>query len=65
VEDEEDLKRVAQLSGDKQSVWRIVPRLGGHEFLCVQRQRGGQHNLYVSRVTEVTRSNRDNRNKGG
>lgn len=63
VEDDEDLKRVAQLSGDKQNVWRIVPRLGGHEFLCVRRQRGGSHALYVSRVSDVTYDNRDNRDK--
>lgn len=63
VEDEEDLKRVAQLSGDKMSVWRIVPQLGGHEFLCIRRQRGGEHALYVSRVSIVTGDNRDNRDK--
>lgn len=50
VEDEEDLKRVAQLSGQPLAVWRTVPRLGGHEFLCVRRQRGGERGLYVSRV---------------
>jgi energy-coupling factor transporter ATP-binding protein EcfA2 len=63
VEDDDDLKRVAQLSGDKQSVWRIVPKLGGHEFLCVRRQRGGDHALYVSRVADVTSDNRDNRDR--
>lgn len=50
VEDEEDLKRVAQLSGQPLAVWRVVPRLGGHEFLCIRRQRGGDRGLYVSRV---------------
>lgn len=50
VEDEEDLKRVAQLSGQPLAVWRTVPRLGGHEFLCIRRQRGGDRGLYVSRV---------------
>lgn len=50
VEDEEDLKRVAQLSGQPLAVWRAVPHLGGHEFLCIRRQRGGSRGLYVSRV---------------
>jgi hypothetical protein len=63
VEDDEDLKRVAQLSGDRMSVWRTVPHLGGHEFLCVRRQRGGQHALYVSRVSGVTSDKRDKRDK--
>jgi len=64
VEDDEDLKRVAQLSGRKVDVWRIVPKLGGHEFLCVRRQRDGRHNLIVSRVSDVTRDRRDNRDNG-
>lgn len=51
VEDEEDLKRVAQLSGQPLAVWRTVPRLGGHEFLCIRRQRGGTRGLYVSKVS--------------
>jgi len=63
VEDDEDLKRVAQLSGVKMSVWRVVPNLGGHEFLCVRRQRDGRHALYVSRVSDVTSDNRDNHGK--
>ena len=63
VEDDEDLKRVAQLSGRKQDVWRVVPHLGGHEFLCVRRQRDGRHSLYVSRVSAVTSDNRDNRDR--
>jgi len=63
VEDDEDLKRVAQLSGRKVDVWRIVPKLGGHEFLCVRRQRDGRHSLYVSRVSDVTYDNRDNHDR--
>lgn len=63
VEDDEDLKRVAQLSGQKIAVWQIVPQLGGHEFLCVRRQRDGRHSLYVSRVSDVTSNNRDNRDR--
>lgn len=59
VEDDEDLKRVAQLSGDRWNVWAIVPQLGGHEFLCVRRQRDGRHDLIVSRVAVVTSDNRD------
>lgn len=50
VEDEDDLKRVAQLSGRPIAVWRTVPQLGGHEFLCIRRQRGGSRGIYVSRV---------------
>lgn len=49
-EDEDDLKRVAELSGRKREVLEIVPQLGGHEFLVVRRQRDGQRGLYVSRV---------------
>jgi len=64
VEDDEDLKRVAQLSGRKQDVWRIVPNLGGHEFLCVRRQRDGRHSLTVSRVAVSTGNTRDNGNNG-
>lgn len=63
VEDDEDLKRVAQLSGMRQSVWQVVPKLGGHEFLCVRRQRDGSHALYVSRVSIVTRDKRDKRDR--
>jgi energy-coupling factor transporter ATP-binding protein EcfA2 len=50
VEDEDDLKRVAQLSGRPLAVWSIVPNLGGHEFMCIRRQRGGTRGIYVSRV---------------
>jgi len=63
VEDQEDLGRVAQLSGRRQDVWRIVPKLGGHEFLCVRRQRDGRQSLIVSRVSDVTRNKRDNHAK--
>lgn len=37
-EDEEDLKRVAQLSGFKQLVMDVVPTLGTHQFLMLQRR---------------------------
>jgi hypothetical protein len=50
IEDVDDLKRVAELSGRKMDVFRIARKLGGHEFLCVRRQRAGQHELYVSKV---------------
>lgn len=51
-DDEDDLMRVAKMSGKKVAVLRAVPRLGEHEFLCVRRQRGegGKRALYVSRV---------------
>lgn len=54
-EDEEDLKRVAQASGQKAAVLDIAGRLGGHEFLCVRRQRGGARGLYVSKVSKIRR----------
>lgn len=49
-EDEDDLKRVAQLSGMKNAVLEIVPKLGPFEFLCVRRQRANEHALYISKV---------------
>lgn len=61
VDDDDDLKRVAEMSGRKMDVWKIVPQLGGHEFLCVRRQRTLGKNtreIYVSRV-DVTRDNRN------
>jgi energy-coupling factor transporter ATP-binding protein EcfA2 len=50
LEDEDDLKRVAQMSGQRDAVLGIVPMLGGHELLCVRRQRDGGRGLYVTRV---------------
>lgn len=49
-DDDDDLRRVAELSGQKVAVWRIVPKLGNYEFMCIRRQRGGRHAIYVSRV---------------
>lgn len=49
-DDEDDLKRVAELSGSKAGVMAAAERLSGHEFLCVRRQRGGGRGLYVSKV---------------
>lgn len=50
-DDEEDLKRVAELSGRKMDVYRFVPQLGEHEFFCIRRQRhAGEREIYVSRV---------------
>lgn len=37
-EDEDDLKRVAELSGSKRLVLDVVPRLGTHEFLMLRRR---------------------------
>ena len=37
-EDEDDLKRVAQLSGAKQLVMEVLPTLGPHEFLMLRRR---------------------------
>lgn len=49
-DDEDDLKRVAELSGAKDDVMRIAPQLAGHTFLCVRRQRKNEKQLYISRV---------------
>lgn len=49
-DDLDDLKRVAELSGAKDAVMEIAPQLGGHEFLCIRRQRAGTKTLYVSKV---------------
>lgn len=57
-DDDEDLRRVAQLSGGRSDVWRAAQELGSFEFLCVARQRGGIRELFVSRV-DITRNNRD------
>lgn len=37
-EDEDDLKRIAQLSGFKELALDIVPRLDMHEFLMLRRR---------------------------
>lgn len=66
IDDEDDLKRVAEMSGRKGDVWRIVPKLGGHEFLCIRRQKtmgADVREIYVSRVdVDVTRNTRDKKN---
>lgn len=64
-EDDQDLRRVAQLSGNQVAVWNIVPNLGDYEFLCVRRQRGmgsAGRALYVSRI-DVTRNKHNSRGK--
>lgn len=65
LENRDDIKRVADLSGYPNEVWAIVPRLGEHEFLCIRRQRhAGQRELYVSRVALVTGNKRNNKTEG-
>lgn len=49
-EDEDDAKRVAELTGRKLETLAIIDQLGAFEFLCIRRQRGGGRGLYVSRV---------------
>lgn len=49
LDDEDDFKRVREL-GDRERLEQIHDRLGGHEFLCVHRPRGGERGYYVSRV---------------
>lgn len=48
-DDEDDLKRVAQLSGAKAEVLAIVPELDEYEFLLVHR-RGKQRDLILCKV---------------
>lgn len=50
VHDEDDLKRVAEAAGGRAAIVEAASRLGGHEFLVVRRARGGERELYVSRV---------------
>jgi energy-coupling factor transporter ATP-binding protein EcfA2 len=50
LKDRDDLKRLADLSGQAATVVDVVPRLGGFEFLCIRRQADGREGLYVSRV---------------
>lgn len=50
-DDDEDLKRVAQLSGARDQVLEVVEGLGGYEVLCVRKQRDqGVKQLYVTKV---------------
>lgn len=49
-DDEDDLKRVAELSGARDAVMEAADRLGPYEFLCVRRQRSHPKSLYVSKV---------------
>lgn len=49
LEDRNDLKRVAEM-GDRDTLEAVHDRLGGHEFVCVHRPRGGRRAYYVSRV---------------
>lgn len=51
LDDELDIKRVAELSGAKQEVLEILPQLGPYECLCIRRQRGVHgKQLYVTKV---------------
>lgn len=61
----DDVKHIADLSGEQVGVWNVVPKLEEHEFLCIRNQQhsGEQHALYVSRVTVVTRNNRNGAGK--
>lgn len=49
-DDDDDLKRIAEASGKKIEVWEVVPQLGDFEFMCIRRQRGQRHSIYVSKV---------------
>jgi len=45
----DDIRHVAGHSGNRNLI-PVIERLGGHEFLCVRRQRAGERDLYVSKV---------------
>lgn len=49
-DDEDDLKRVAEMSGSKYEVMAACDRLGPWEFLCINRKRDGTKRTIVSRV---------------
>ena len=50
LDDQDDLKRVAEIGGDRAELVAAVNALGGHEFVVVRKQRGGVRSLYVSKV---------------
>ena len=66
INDDDDLKRVAEMSGRKADVWNIVPKLGAHEFLCIRDQQSRAQDarqIYVSLYDYgVTRNKSDNKN---
>jgi energy-coupling factor transporter ATP-binding protein EcfA2 len=61
-----DLKLIAEHSGREVDVYSIVPKLGEHECLCVRRQVDrGIEEIYVTRVSVVTRNKRNNGTRRG
>lgn len=62
LDSEDDLKHVARLSGCAVDVYNVVPQLGEHECMVIRRQRhAGERAVYVTRVSVVTRNNRNGR----
>lgn len=63
VKSHNDLKALAEYCSDYYyEIREIVPKLGEHECLCLRQQRHkGQEEIYVTKVTEVTRNNRNER----
>lgn len=62
MESKDDIKRVAELSGEfGDTVLTYIPQLGPHEFLCIRRQRTerGDKQVYISKVALVTRNKRN------
>lgn len=50
-DDQDDLKRVAELTGRREEVFAVADELGPYEFLCLRRAPGGRRReLIVSRV---------------
>lgn len=50
VDDLNDTKRVAEMSGERYAMLTEVEQLQGHEFVCVHRPRAGERKLYRSKV---------------
>lgn len=50
LHDLDDLKRVGEISGDRDQLTAAVEHLGGHEFIAVHRPRAGHREMYASKV---------------
>ena len=50
VHDLDDLKRVGEIAGSRAELEAAVAHLAGHEFVCVYRPRGGERQIFASRV---------------
>ena len=56
----DDLKLIAGYSERDVDVYNVVPKLGEHECMCIRRQvHEGANEIYVTKVSLVTRNNRN------